>query len=165
MMRRGGRIRRQRKGAAFAAISKYNFNQNRRPCKRQAAETKRGERALSAKKINVFLMCLRIFKRRRRRRENERNHKQFFFLVLHSVGKSLISQLTLKPLSATRWSSRVDALKPLRFQLCEIYDALFEIIQDVNRDAETKVKATGLAKNIQNYKLCGIFFGMIFCLK
>ncbi|XP_012564173.3 zinc finger MYM-type protein 1-like [Hydra vulgaris] len=51
----------------------------------------------------------------------------------------------------------IDALKPLRFQLCEIYDALILIIEDVNRDAETKVKARGLAKNIKNYKfICGV---------
>ncbi|XP_065678143.1 uncharacterized protein LOC136093139 [Hydra vulgaris] len=73
------------------------------------------------------------------------------------VLKKYVSQLTLKPLSATRWASRIDALKPLRFQLCEIYDALILIIEDVNRDAETKVKARGLAKNIKNYKfICGV---------
>nr|XP_047141523.1 uncharacterized protein LOC105843744 [Hydra vulgaris] len=56
-------------------------------------------------------------------------------------------------------ASRIDALKPLRFQLCEIYDALILIIEDVNRDAETKVKARGLAKNIKNYKfICGVIF-------
>nr|XP_047141266.1 uncharacterized protein LOC101239105 [Hydra vulgaris] len=73
------------------------------------------------------------------------------------VLKKYVSQLTLKPLSATRWASRIDALKPLRFQLCKIYDALILIIEDVNRDAETKVKARGLAKNIKNYKfICGV---------
>ncbi|XP_065681552.1 zinc finger MYM-type protein 1-like [Hydra vulgaris] len=73
------------------------------------------------------------------------------------VLKKYVSQLTLKPLSATRWASRTDALKPLRFQLCEIYDALILIIEDVNRNAETKVKARGLAKNIKNYKFkCGV---------
>ncbi|KAF2886394.1 hypothetical protein ILUMI_19779 [Ignelater luminosus] len=71
--------------------------------------------------------------------------------------KKYVSQLTLKPLSATRWSSRVETLKPLRFQLCEIYDALFQIIEDVNRDAETKVKARRLARSIKNYKfVCGV---------
>ncbi|XP_065681400.1 zinc finger MYM-type protein 1-like [Hydra vulgaris] len=73
------------------------------------------------------------------------------------VLQKYVSQLTLKPLSVTRWASRIDALKPLRFQLCEIYDALILIIEDVNRDAETKVKARGLAKNIKNYKfICGV---------
>nr|XP_047133819.1 uncharacterized protein LOC124811949 [Hydra vulgaris] len=73
------------------------------------------------------------------------------------VLKKYVSQLTLKPLSGTRWASRIDALKPLRFQLCEIYDALILIIEDVNRDAETEVKARGLAKNIKSYKfICGV---------
>lgn len=73
------------------------------------------------------------------------------------VLKKHISQLTLKPLSATRWSSRADALKSLRFQLYEIYDALSEIIEVVNRDTETKVKARGLAKYIKSYKfICGV---------
>ncbi|KAF2904737.1 hypothetical protein ILUMI_01440, partial [Ignelater luminosus] len=49
------------------------------------------------------------------------------------------------------WSSRVVALKPLRFQLCEVYDAIMQIIED-DRDAETKVKARGLADSIKNYK-------------
>ncbi|KAF2894439.1 hypothetical protein ILUMI_11728 [Ignelater luminosus] len=71
--------------------------------------------------------------------------------------KKYVSQLTLKPLNATRWSSRVSALKALRSQLCEIYDALFRIIEDVNRDAETKMKARGLARNIKNHNfICGV---------
>jgi hypothetical protein len=74
------------------------------------------------------------------------------------VLKEYVSQLTLKPLSATRWSSRVDALKPLRFQLCEMYDALVQIIEDVNGNTETKVKARGLAKNIKN---CKFIYGVI----
>ena len=60
-------------------------------------------------------------------------------------------------MSATRWLSRIDALKPLRYQLCEIYDALVELIEDSNRDADTKMKARGLAKNSKNYKfICGV---------
>lgn len=71
--------------------------------------------------------------------------------------KKHVSHLTLKPLSATRWASRIDALKPLRYQLCEIYDALFEIMEDVTRDAETRVKARGLATSIKKYKfICGV---------
>lgn len=73
------------------------------------------------------------------------------------VLKYHITGLTLKPLSATKSSSRIDALKPLRFQLGEVYDALLEIVEDGNRDSDTKVKATGLAKNIKNYKfICGV---------
>ncbi|KAK4875170.1 hypothetical protein RN001_011592 [Aquatica leii] len=81
---------------------------------------------------------------------NKYSIEEFFigyFEAIDLTGKTLgsakkyVTELTLKPLSATRWSSRVDALKPLRFQLCEIYDALIEITEDVNRDAKTKIKA------------------------
>lgn len=48
------------------------------------------------------------------------------------------SQLTLKPLSTTRWSSRIDALKPLRYQIGAVYDALVAIIEDNVIDADTK---------------------------
>ncbi|CAG9761408.1 unnamed protein product [Ceutorhynchus assimilis] len=64
-----------------------------------------------------------------------------FFEASDSTGEGL-AQLILTQLE--KWSSRIDALKPLRYQLCEIYDALIEIIEDANRDAETKVKAQGL---------------------
>ncbi|XP_053894445.1 zinc finger MYM-type protein 1-like [Malaclemys terrapin pileata] len=38
-----------------------------------------------------------------------------------------VNYLTVKPLSQTRWESRIDALKPLRYELGNIYDALTEI--------------------------------------
>ncbi|KAF2889509.1 hypothetical protein ILUMI_16664, partial [Ignelater luminosus] len=52
------------------------------------------------------------------------------------------------------WSGRVDVFKPLRSQLCEIYDALFQITEDVNRDAETKVKARDLEAIAINLSDC-----------
>ena len=47
--------------------------------------------------------------------------------------------------------AEVLSLKPLTFEKSLMHSS-FEIIEDVNRDAETKVKARGLAKNIKNYK-------------
>ena len=35
-----------------------------------------------------------------------------------------VSNLTVKPLSETRWESRIDALKPLRYQLDDIYSTM-----------------------------------------
>jgi hypothetical protein len=46
----------------------------------------------------------------------------FWFYKQLEVVKEYVSQLALKPLNATRWSSRVDAV--IRLQLCEICDAL-----------------------------------------
>ena len=40
---------------------------------------------------------------------------------------SVSINFTLKPLSKTRWESRIDALKLLRYQLGDIYDALINI--------------------------------------
>ncbi|XP_012562182.2 zinc finger MYM-type protein 1-like [Hydra vulgaris] len=40
--------------------------------------------------------------------------------------------LTVKPLSETRWESRIDAIKPLRYELGKIYDALLEIADDTS---------------------------------
>lgn len=47
--------------------------------------------------------------------------------------------LTVKPLSATRWESRVDAVKAIRFQLNEICDALSDIVED-----NTLINASGV---------------------
>jgi hypothetical protein len=33
-----------------------------------------------------------------------------------------VPNLTLKPLSETRWESRIDAIKPLRYQLGNVYE-------------------------------------------
>ncbi|KAK9753478.1 hypothetical protein QE152_g2028 [Popillia japonica] len=89
-----------------------------------------------------------------------------------SVLSSHLSNLTLKPLSTTRRSGRIDALKPLRYQLGDIYNALLDIVENSNTDSETRNKGTGensntdsetrnkgtgLAKNLKNYKfICSL---------
>lgn len=45
------------------------------------------------------------------------------------------------PFSATRWSSRIDAINPLRFQAGEVYDALLELSTDSRSDAFGKNSA------------------------
>ncbi|XP_025409287.1 zinc finger MYM-type protein 1-like [Sipha flava] len=68
-----------------------------------------------------------------------------------------ITNLTVKPLSQTRWESRIEALKPFRYQIGEIYDALFEIVQDKNVDSMTRHEAECLCKYIKQFKfLCSI---------
>ncbi|KYN27536.1 Zinc finger MYM-type protein 5 [Trachymyrmex cornetzi] len=64
-----------------------------------------------------------------------------------------VPELKLKPLSDTRWSSRVDAVKPLRYHICKIFDALIEIYENTSEfDVTTTHKAHSLTLNIQNYK-------------
>ncbi|XP_037743601.2 zinc finger MYM-type protein 1-like [Chelonia mydas] len=67
-----------------------------------------------------------------------------------------VSNLTVKPLSETRWESRIDALKPLRYQLGDIYDALLEIYDDTTLTGSSgnmsQVDAKDLAKAISSFK-------------
>lgn len=68
-----------------------------------------------------------------------------------------ITNLTLKPLSQTRWESRIEALKPFRHQIGEIYDALFDIVQDTNGDSMTRHEAECLCRHIKQFKfLCSL---------
>lgn len=64
--------------------------------------------------------------------------------------------LTVKPLSTTRWESRVDAVKAIRFQLNEICDALSDIEEDNTLTTASGVKsrseAQGILKKISNFK-------------
>lgn len=67
-----------------------------------------------------------------------------------------LPSLTLKPLSDTRWESRVDALLPLRYQLSEVHDALMDIVENSelsrNFDNVSRVEAEGLAKQIGKFE-------------
>lgn len=65
--------------------------------------------------------------------------------------KKHVSVYTLKPLCETRWESRIDSLKPLKFQLNEINEALIEII-DSCKDSDTESEATSICKNILDFK-------------
>ncbi|XP_076041798.1 zinc finger MYM-type protein 1-like [Oratosquilla oratoria] len=69
---------------------------------------------------------------------------------------SIMKDLTIKPLSETRWESRIDALKPLRYHLADIYDALLEIYEDTNlkgsSGSSTRVEAKELADAVSKYE-------------
>ena len=58
------------------------------------------------------------------------------------------ASLTLKSVSSTRWESKIDAIKPLRYQLGQTYDALCEIQLDEGRDSDTRCKSKSLANKI-----------------
>jgi len=48
--------------------------------------------------------------------------------------KNHVTGLTLKPLNVTRWGSRIDSLKPIRYQIKEIYNALIQISETPQGD-------------------------------
>jgi len=73
------------------------------------------------------------------------------------VLKDEIPTLTLKPLSDTRWESRIDALKVLKYNLTKIYDALYTLYSDTTRDSETRNMANSLLLKIKSFKfICSI---------
>ncbi|XP_071051088.1 uncharacterized protein [Onthophagus taurus] len=73
-----------------------------------------------------------------------------------------IKGLTLKPLSATRWESRIEALKTLRFQIGEEYDATktwYKILNCINPISKLmQTKDFDLASALDLLQNCKKFF-------
>ncbi|XP_062104080.1 uncharacterized protein LOC133815239 [Humulus lupulus] len=68
------------------------------------------------------------------------------------VFRDHVPGLTVKPLSETRWESRVDSVKAIRFQAPQIKEALNYLVES-NEDAKTKSDPETLATyNIQNFE-------------
>ncbi|XP_021771502.1 uncharacterized protein LOC110735623 [Chenopodium quinoa] len=60
--------------------------------------------------------------------------------------KENVKGLTLKSLSVTRWESRVESIKAIRFQITEIHEALLEVV-DADNDHKLQSEARSLANN------------------
>ncbi|KAF2904381.1 hypothetical protein ILUMI_01802 [Ignelater luminosus] len=72
-----------------------------------------------------------------------RELKYFSIIRLHT------EYLKLKAVSATRWSSRIDAIKPLRYYIDKIFDALLEISENSSEwNCFTTHEAHSLALNL-----------------
>ena len=68
------------------------------------------------------------------------------------VFRDHVPGLTVKPLFETRWESRVDSVKAIRFQAPQIKEAVHYLAES-NEDAKTKSDAESLATyNIQNFE-------------
>jgi len=66
------------------------------------------------------------------------------------------SKITLKPLSDTRWESRIDALSPLRNNIGDYLDALLAIYDNENNDNNTKSEAKSLAMKLDYEFICSL---------
>ena len=55
-----------------------------------------------------------------------------------------MTSLTFKPLSQTRWESRIESVKAIKFQVIEIRDALLQLAK-TSEDRKTKSEADCLA--------------------
>jgi hypothetical protein len=71
------------------------------------------------------------------------NFKKKYFEFDFEVSESM---------SQTCWESRINAITPFRFQIGEIYDALYDASNDIRIDAFGKNTATNLAKKIKSFK-------------
>lgn len=78
--------------------------------------------------------------------------------------KKHITGFTLKSLSETRWASRIDALKPLRYHLKEVIAALYDCMNEDGQPnvttvtaARNKSEATAILQKIEKYKfICSL---------
>ena len=77
---------------------------------------------------------------------------------LWAILKKHICGLNLKSLSTTtRWESRVEAIRPLKYYIKEIYHALFEITKDETKDIDSRVQADNLISKICSFQfICSI---------
>ena len=55
-----------------------------------------------------------------------------------------MTDLTPKPLSQTRWETLIESVKPIKFQVLEIRDALLQLAK-TSEDPKTKSEADCLA--------------------
>jgi hypothetical protein len=62
-----------------------------------------------------------------------------------------VTDFTLKPLSETRWECRLQSVKPIRFQLGQIRDALEEVSEST-KDTKIKSEAQSMAENEFNFE-------------
>jgi hypothetical protein len=63
----------------------------------------------------------------------------------------MLTDFTLKPLSETRWECRLQSVKPIRFQLGQIRDALEEVSEST-KNPKIKSEAQSLAENEFNFE-------------
>ncbi|XP_039303522.1 zinc finger MYM-type protein 1-like [Solenopsis invicta] len=82
--------------------------------------------------------------------------QKIYTLFSASVGRwkiltDTVPAFTVKPLCTTRWESRIECLKPLRYQVIEIHDALLTLREHGSSDPAIKHEAQTLASQLCDY--------------
>ncbi|XP_076906044.1 uncharacterized protein LOC143561998 [Bidens hawaiensis] len=72
-----------------------------------------------------------------------------------AILKDNVKELTLKSMCPTRWESCVDSVKPIRFQLMDLREALLEV-RDLNTNIDTKTQSD--ARSLSKNKVCEFEF-------
>lgn len=60
-------------------------------------------------------------------------------------------ELTVKPLSETRWECRINSVRAIRYQAADIFDALIEVA-DNSTDPMVHSQASSLAKELKEFE-------------
>ncbi|CAA0829052.1 hAT family dimerisation domain [Striga hermonthica] len=71
---------------------------------------------------------------------------------LDRILKDNITELTVKSVSATRWESRIDSVKAIRFQCADIREALLQV-SDINNDPGKSSEAKETLKTLDDQDL------------
>jgi hypothetical protein len=68
-----------------------------------------------------------------------------------AIFRKHVTNLTVKPNCETRWESRVNSVKAVRYQVGDIYDALIEV-SETTKEPKCRTEALSLAKFLKSYK-------------
>ena len=63
-----------------------------------------------------------------------------------------VERFTVKPLSDTRWESRIKSVQPIRYEAPQIISALKEVERTCTDDPKTVSDAQSLVTSLQNFK-------------
>jgi hypothetical protein len=65
--------------------------------------------------------------------------------------RQFVKTLSVKPLCETRWESRIDSVKAVRYQCGELFDALCKL-SELDNDPKIRSEAQSLAKELRSFE-------------
>ena len=74
--------------------------------------------------------------------------------------KTHVKNLTVKPISDTRWECRIDSVKAVRYQTAAVYDALVEVSENAKR-SKSKDRSNWIGETTKNFSVFGYFSHLV----